>query len=53
MAKIAHKTGPEPDRLKIEGGWEKAAAKLATTPKPAGGFKKPRARKRSVKKAKR
>lgn len=43
MAKKKHdnKPGPEPDTLKIEGDWEKAAQKAMAKPKPPGGWPKP------------
>ena len=49
------KTGPEPERLKIEGNWQEAVAKAMQKQKPAAGWPKPepipqRARKAKVSK---
>jgi len=36
----AFKRGPQPERLKIDGNWEDAAARLIRKPKPKEGWPK-------------
>ena len=38
------KPGPEPERLKVEGDWEKAMEKAMKKKKPAEGWPKPSGR---------
>lgn len=45
--------GPVPHRLKIEGDWESAAAKVVKVPRPPEGWPQPTPRKKAAKKAKR
>ena len=39
-------TGPEPDRLKIDGGWEEAVKKALTKKAPAPARPKPKRRRK-------
>lgn len=46
-------TGPVPDRLKIEGDWTIAAARLVQVKKPADGWPDAKPKKKAAKKSKR
>jgi hypothetical protein len=41
-------TGPEPERLKLEGNWKDVVAKALAKKRPPGGWPKPKQKKGSV-----
>lgn len=41
-------TGPEPDRLKLEGNWKDLIAKALSKKRPPEGWPKPKSKKGSV-----
>ena len=41
MSDKKQKTGPEPDRVKLSGDWEKAVGKALKKPRPKEGWPKP------------
>ena len=47
---IAKKTGPEPERLKLTGNWEKLMGKALKKPRPKSGWPKPKAKKQAARK---
>lgn len=49
MSKDKKPTGPEPERLKLEGDWMDAIAYALKKKKPAGGWPKPPGRYRTKK----
>lgn len=50
MKKEKKPTGPEPERIKLTGDWEKLVGEALKKQRPASGWPKPKAKNKATKK---